>query len=79
MKTKAGKKEQKPKQINELINDAEMLVFVSLDKDGIHYRSSTHEEGLALIALLMSSNEESWGIIQEYVNMFKFTKQRTMN
>ena len=79
MKTKTGKNQKESTDINELIKDAEMWALVSLDKDGVHYRSSMHEEGLALIALMLGSNEDLRKIVQEYIDTIKFFKQKALN
>jgi|GEM_PF-5204516 hypothetical protein len=79
MKTKAEKNEHKPEDIGKMIRDSEMWMVINLDKEGIHFRSSNHEEGLALIALIMASNENAWGIVKEYVNKIKISKKMNMN
>jgi hypothetical protein len=79
MKTKAEKNEHKPEDINKMIHNSEMWMVINLDKEGIHFRSSSHEEGLALIALIMASNENAWGVVKEYVNKIKISKKMNMN
>ncbi|MGP8215508.1 MAG: hypothetical protein ACLQQ4_08090 [Bacteroidia bacterium] len=79
MRTKEGKNEPMSKDINKIVNNSAMWMLVNLDKNGVHFNSSNQEEGLALIALIMGSNEEAWGILQEYVNKIKVTKQMRMN
>jgi hypothetical protein len=79
MRTKAEKNKENFKDINKMIRDSEMWVLINLDRNGVHFQSSNQEEGLALIALIIGSKEETWGIIQEYVKKIKLAKQKTMN
>jgi len=79
MRTKAEKNKENFKDINKMIRDSEMWVLINLDRNGEHFQSSNQEEGLALIALIIGSKEETWGIIQEYVKKIKLAKQKTMN
>ena len=68
-----------PKNINKIIKASEMWVVINLDKSGLHYHAAQQEEGLALIALMLSSNEEAWEIIKEKVNKVKIARQSKLN
>jgi hypothetical protein len=79
MKTKAEKDKHKPGNISKMIRNSEMWMVINLDKEGIHFNSSNHEEGLALVALIMASNESAWGIVKEYVNKINMSRKMNMN
>jgi hypothetical protein len=79
MPTKAKKNKENSKDLNKIINSSEMWVLINLDRKGVHFQSSNQEEGLALIALILSAKDETWGIVQEYVKTIKLAKQKSMN
>jgi hypothetical protein len=79
MKTRTEKNNKKPKDFNKLVSESAMWVLINLDRKGVHFQSSNQEEGLALIALILGTKEETWEIIQEYVKKIKLTQQKAMN
>ncbi|HXB11974.1 MAG TPA: hypothetical protein VNZ45_08320 [Bacteroidia bacterium] len=72
-------KEQVSVDLNKLVEFSKMWVMICLDEKGLHFHSSTDEEGIVLMALTMSSNEEIWKTVKEYTEQLRLKKQKKQN
>jgi hypothetical protein len=64
---------------NKLVDSSKMWLLISLDEKGLHFNSSADEEGIVLISLALSSNDEMWKIVKEHTEKLRLTKQKKQN
>jgi hypothetical protein len=59
--------------------ETRMWVKISLDEKGLKYRSSQQEEGLALIALALSTTEDGWNAVKDFVEERRLKRKQRLN
>ena len=79
MKREENSSGQVSVDINKLVDSSKMWVLISLDEGGLHFNASTNEEGLVLISLTLSSNDDIWKVVKEHTERLMLTKQKKQN
>ncbi len=61
--------------ISKLLDSSKMWVFISLDEKGLHFHSSSNEEGIVLMSLTLSSNEDILKNSKRYTDQLLLKKK----
>ena len=79
MKAVNDNSEEVSVDVRKLVDSSKMWVLVNLDENGLHFHASTTEEGMVLISIALSSNEDMWKIVKDHTEKLILGRQNKQN